>query len=103
MEVQKIILNDEIKLELERLAALGYRIEQMAMYFDFPVDIFRQLAADDTSEVAYHIKRGKLTIKVNADAELLKLVEKGNITAIQQLQKREKENLVKDLLDTIIV
>jgi len=102
MKIQKIILNDEIRSELERLAALGYRLEQMAMYFDFPVSVFRALAADDTSEVAYHIKRGKLTIKANADMELLKLAEGGNITAIQQLAKREKESVVSNLLDTIV-
>jgi len=46
----------------------------------------------------YHIERGKLTVKANANMQLLISAEKGNITAIQQLAKVVKDREYQDLL-----
>lgn len=98
-KIDKIAPFDMEQLEdLERLAALGYSVDEMAMYFNCPVDDFKHDAKTDGCTINYHIQRGKMTIKANAAMKLMQSAESGNITAAQQLAKQQKERDYKDLL-----
>ena len=73
--------------ELERLAALGYSEEDMAMYFNVPEEEFRRAAANVDGEINYHIRRGMLMSGALEQMGLLADAEKGNVQAIQTLYK----------------
>lgn len=98
LDVDYIVLTDEEKTELERLAALGYSVADMAMYFDRPLKEFKHDADTEGCVVNYHIRRGKLIIKANAAMKLMELAENGNLTATQQLAKITANNDYKDML-----
>lgn len=83
---------------LEQLSALGYSLREMAMYFKVSYPLFRKEALTKGSDIQYHIERGILTMKANASIQLLSSAESGNITAIQQLTKIQKDREYKDLL-----
>lgn len=101
-EIDKIAPFDLEQLEdLERLSALGYSVEEMAMYFDCPVDDFKHDAKTEGCTIHYHIRRGKLTIKANAAMKIMASAEAGNITAAQQLAKVQKERDYQDLLNQL--
>lgn len=97
-EKQYIELNQDDQDSLEKLAALGYTTKEMALYLGISFDTFKSEALAEGSPVNYHIERGKLTVKANADMQLLVNAEKGNLTAIQQLARSQKEREYKDLL-----
>ena len=61
-----IILTEEKLEQLECLAALGYSVPDMAMYFNLPPDEFKADAENPDSKINYHIRRG---ILVNAARE----------------------------------
>jgi len=98
LDVDYIVLTDDEKTELERLAALSYSVADMAMYFDKPLKDFRHDAEIEGCVVNYHIRRGKLIVRANAGMKLMELAESGNLTATQQLAKIVKENEYKDLV-----
>ena len=87
--------------ELQRLAALGYSLKDMAMYFDYDYNQFKAEADDPDSEVAYNIRRGKLILKANVDMRTAASAENGNITAVQQLAKSMREKNYNDLLNSL--
>lgn len=97
-DVDYISLTDEEKPELERLAALGYRVADMALYFDRPLKEFKHDADTEGCVVNYHIRRGKLIIKANAAMKLMEQAESGNLTATQQLAKVTANNDYQDML-----
>ncbi len=84
---QLINLTDEVKEEMEKLSALGYTHEEMAIYFEFDVDVFHKAASDPDSNISYHIKRGELMSLAKIQMALLDDAERGNVTASQQLGK----------------
>ena len=94
-------LTEETVAELQRLAALGYSLREMAMYFDYDYNQFKAEADDPDSEVAYNIRRGKLILRANVDMRTAESAENGNITAVQQLSKSMREKNYKDLLNSI--
>lgn len=93
--------DDEAIATLEKLAALGYQEESIALYFDFDIRLFTQMADDTETDVHRHIKRGRLFAAANPDIQLFAAAESGNITAIQQLAKRMKEKRYDDLVGSI--
>ncbi|EMS34609.1 hypothetical protein C943_03296 [Mariniradius saccharolyticus AK6] len=85
MESLTFTLDDERSQELERLSALGYTHEEMAVYFDVDKRVFLQLALDVESEVYYRIQRGKLMSAAKEQLKLLEAAEGGNISAGERL------------------
>lgn len=86
------LLHDEEKVkELERLAALAYKPEEMALYFDVDKIFFVQAALDVNSKIYYHIKRGQLMSLAQEQMSLLGSAETGNVTASQQLGKIRRD------------
>lgn len=97
-DVDYILPTEEQKEEIERLAALGYSLKDMALYLGMSFISFKHDAETEGCVINHHIKRGKFTVKANAEIQLLASAEKGNITAIQQLQKSLREREYQDLL-----
>jgi len=89
MEIVKpkayFFLNEEQLVELERLAALGYTNEQLAMYFQIERNLWIQAASDPGSTVSYRVERGKLVSLAKEQLFILEAAEGGNISASQQL------------------
>lgn len=94
MEIKKpripISLTEEELEHLEKLSALDYKIEDMAMYFLKNVDDFTFAAHDPESTIYYHIARGKLISVANEQIAILQSAEGGNISASQQLANLRK-------------
>lgn len=80
-------LTEEVSKELENLSALGYSLEEMAMYFDTDKVFFIQAAQNPDSKIYYFIERGKLMAAAKEQLELLKAAEGGNVTASEHLGK----------------
>lgn len=80
-------LDDERKAELERLSALGYSPEEMAMYFDVDKAFFVQAARDVNSNIHYHIKRGQILSLAKEQMALLESAEGGNVSSSDHLGK----------------
>lgn len=81
----ELLLTDEKKEELERLAALGYRADEMAMYFGVDQKSFVEASKDQGSWIHYHIKRGQLISLAKEQMQILTEAETGNVTASQHL------------------
>lgn len=80
-------LTEEVAKELENLSALGYTLDQMAMYFDVDKVFFRQAALNEESKIHYYIQRGILMAAAKEQLALLQDTEKGNVTASEHLGK----------------
>jgi len=91
-------LTEEQKQDIERLSALGYLPVDIAILIKVPVSVFISEFENENSEIYYHFRRGEIQVRANADMELMKLAEGGNLTAIQILHKQEKEKRRKKLL-----
>ncbi|WP_288370335.1 hypothetical protein [uncultured Algoriphagus sp.] len=82
-----LALTEEVAKELENLSALGYSLEDMALYFDVDKIYFIQAAEDPESKVGYYIRRGKLMAAAKEQLALLQATEGGNVTASEHLAK----------------
>jgi hypothetical protein len=78
--------------KLEKLAALGYKPEQCAMYFGVPVDGFMYFYMLFESKLKYHYEKGILMHKALEGMTMLADAESGeNITNAQRLDKMRRE------------
>lgn len=93
-----LAFDEEECLDLERLAATGHSLKEMALYFGVSYNLFKKEAYIEGSQVNYSIDRGKKTVKMNASIRLITLAESGNVTAIQQLAKTQKDRDYMDIL-----
>jgi hypothetical protein len=84
-------LDDQRIIELERLSALGYTPEEMALYFDVDKVFFVQAALNVESKVYYHIKRGKILALAKEQMALLDDAEKGEVQSIDQISKIRRD------------
>lgn len=80
-------LDEEGIIKLEKLAALGYSHEKMAMILNINVKLFLQHATDKSSKICYHIERGILTSLANEQLRILDKAEKGEIEASKRLEE----------------
>lgn len=84
---ENIILVKEKLEELERLAALGYSVPDMALYFDLPLNEFQSDAENPDSKINYHIRRGIIVNAAREQMGAMSNAEQGNPQAIQVLSK----------------
>nr|WP_294897823.1 hypothetical protein [uncultured Pedobacter sp.] len=77
--------------ELERLSALGYTPEDLALYFMKDEKQFIITANDPESTINRHIRRGKMMSLAREQLAILQSAEGGNITAHQQLDKIRRD------------
>ena len=82
-----IILTEEKLEQLECLAALGYSVPDMAMYFNLPPDEFKADAENPDSKINYHIRRGILVNAAREQMGAMNNAEKGDTQAIRLLGK----------------
>lgn len=80
-----INLSEEQIDELERLSALGYTPEEMAIFFNKDKISFVQAAHDVESYIYYHIKRGQIVSAAKEQMAILAGAEKGEVDASKQL------------------
>lgn len=86
--------------ELEKLAALDYTPEQMAMYFGFDPVQFAIEYNDTTSIVNYRVRRGKLIVTAQEQLKMLDEAMKGSVDASKQLASiRRKKGFTMSKLD----
>jgi hypothetical protein len=91
MESLTFTLDEEREQELERLSALGYTPQEMAVYFDVDKAVFLQKALDVDDEVYYRIQRGKLMSAAKEQLALLESAEKGTIAAGERLSNIRRD------------
>src|SRR5690554_2355855 len=80
-----INLSEEQIQELERMAALGYTPEEMAVFFDVDKVSFIQASLDVESYIYYHIRRGQIVSTAKEQMSILTSAETGDIDASKQL------------------
>lgn len=88
--------------QLEKLSALGYTPEQVAMYFDIPKLEFMYFYMLINSQLKYHYERGILYHKAKEGMTMLDDAETGaNITNAQRLDKLRREIDFKNAINRI--
>jgi hypothetical protein len=97
-ELGRMTFDAEQCEDIERMAATGFSLKEMAMYFDVPLNAFKSDAQNPDSKLIFHLERGKLTVKMNASIALIQLAESGNVTAAQQLAKMQRDKEYQNLL-----
>ena len=95
------MLTDAQKNDIEILSALDYLPVDIAVLIKVDVSEFLSELEDESSEIYKHYRIGELQVRANANIELMKLAEGGNITAIQTLLKNQKDMRRRKLLRTI--
>lgn len=83
----EIFLNDDQLLQLEKLSALDYSVQDMAIYFLKDPDLFERAANNPESAINYHIRRGKLMSAANEQIAILASAESGSISASERIEK----------------
>jgi hypothetical protein len=95
-------LSDDQLLELEKLAALTYSTEEIAIYFNVDFELFTEEVNNPSSKINYHLRRGKLISNAKKYMSLLDSAEGGNVTAVQQLDKVLRDKSFEVSRDDII-
>ena len=90
-EISQIVLTVEQLSELEKLAAMRYTPDEIALYFDVPIAYIVLMLKDENSQIHYHYKRGILLARAKLDIGLQTTAESGNVVALTALMKRNKE------------
>ena len=85
--VDSFFLDIDQQENIRRMSALGYDPEDIAIYLRLDPNAFIKDAFLPGTNVNLLIKEGILITRAKPDIELHKLAEKGNLTAIQQLEK----------------
>lgn len=78
--------------DIQRYAGLNWSLEDIAKTLDIDPDVFQEAFEAENSKIKYHYERGILLVKSSAAKELYDSAVKGNITAIQQLEKARAAN-----------
>lgn len=74
--------------ELERLGAIGYKVEQLAMYFNVPRAEFMFYYSLTDSPIRYHYERGKLMQQAKEGFNMAGAAASGeNATQAQRFDK----------------
>lgn len=78
--------------ELERLGAIGYKAEQLAMYFHVPRAEFMYWFLREGSWIKYHYERGRLMQQAREGMNMMDAAVSGeNVTQAQRFDKLRRE------------
>lgn len=88
-------------LDIERLAGLGYTIHKIAMYFDVCAAALLSQYSNPDSKFRYHYDRGVLLSQAKADLSAADAAEKGNISAIERMDKVRKAQRLRNIKEEI--
>lgn len=92
-------LNSEILQRIKTCGALGYNARRIAVLIELPekdLPDFLCAFSDITSTVYSAYQQGVAIGSYNQDAALMKLAEKGDLFAIQELRERQYEQKLED-------
>lgn len=87
--------------ELEKLAAVGYTPEKVAMYFGINEEEFMMEFIRQGSRVRYHYDRGILVNEAKEAIEMQTGANEGNVTQSQRLDKRRYQLRFEQLKERI--
>lgn len=89
----------ELTLEetIERLAAVNYSYDEMAIYVGMKKSAFRAEATKEDSKIWTAIQRGRLKADFEISDKLAQNAMSGNITAVQQFEKIKEQKHVENL------
>ena len=90
-EMYKPLLSAQQLEELEKLAALNFSPEEMAVYFGVDADAFLREASDPDSPISFHIRRGRILSEAQMQMGLLEDAKKGNTEAINTINKIKRD------------
>lgn len=96
MTAKKLRFSQEELEQLEDLASAGYSLEKCALYFGVAKADFMAEYFEVESFVHYHYQRGILKTEAEGAIQLTKKESKGNLTAIQQLDKIRRRQFVEN-------
>jgi hypothetical protein len=86
---------------IERLAAVNYSFDEMAIYIGMKKSAFRHEASTVDSVIWTAIQKGRLQAEFEINDKLSQNARSGNITAAQIVQKIKQEKHVENLKSTI--
>src|SRR5690606_14811949 len=82
---------------IERLAAVNYSFDQMAIYVGIDKRKFRKEANTEDSAIWLAIQRGRLKTQFEIDDKLAQNAKAGNITAAQIYKKSVEDKNIENL------
>lgn len=100
--VDSLFLTEEEKENVRRMAALGYKPRDLALYLGMKgakVLLFIQDAYEDGTTINLLIREGTLITKANPEMKLHEYAEAGNIEAIKELEKIKRRHSFESLID----
>lgn len=87
--INDLKLSEEELQSIEDLSALGYTINQMAMFLEKSPKEFKKSIAGINSEIDFRIKKWKLEADFLINQKMLDNAKSGNITAAQEYKKAQ--------------
>jgi len=84
--------------ELEKLAAIGYTPEKIAMYYKINQEDFMHYFHMPDNKLKYHYDRGLLLFEAKDGIEMMKDSLKGNLVQSQRLDKLRKKIAFKEAI-----
>ena len=97
-----LILSDEQLEAVEKLAAVNYSPEKIALYLDVDKKAFLEHYYDHLSEIRQAYDKGQLEAEFLINQKQLELAKSGNITAAQIFLKESEKNKVQNILKQIL-
>lgn len=91
----------EQREDVQRMAALGYSPNDIAIYLGVDVDSFVKDAYIEGTTVNGLIRQGILVSRANPEMRLHEQAEGGNIIAIQQLEKVNRRRTFEIIVEQI--
>lgn len=101
LPVDSFFLDNEQREEIQRMAALGYRPKEIAVYIGLNSEKFTVDAYTEGTTINGLIRQGILVSRVNPEIQLHKQAEEGNIIAIQQLEKVNRRRTFEIIVEQI--
>lgn len=85
-----VLVKDKFE-EIEKLSALAYSFNDMALYLGVEPTLFASEAQNPDTDLYMHLRRGQITSSFNEAMRILEDAEKGNITASQRLSQIRRD------------
>lgn len=83
-------LSEEDLEKLEKLAALGYTLREIAKYFNVDPIQFERIGSNNETQINYHFTAGKFKALANESLAILEKAEAGHIESSKRLQDIRK-------------
>ncbi len=92
-----VVFTAEQGEDITKLASMGWLVKQIAIYLDIPYLELQNQFDDKDSEFRKLYDRGVVMSRAIVDISLSNSAQSGNLTAIQMVAKRNKEQYIKNL------